>query len=284
MLPVEARLVTAISDGIEISALDWGGDGPSLLLAHPNGFPAGVFDPLARELRDQFRPIAVDVRGNGASAAPADLASCTFSNGARDVLAVLDVLGITELVVLGHSMGGAVALIADSMRPGLLRKVLLCEAIAFPASEHEAGTGGGLAGGARKRRAVWPDRATVLASYGSRPPLAALDPSVLAAYVQYGFRDRDDGSIELECAPEVEATYFEHAGRVDGALRAFDHLAVIDAPVTVVNGIDTNLPRDWFEMQANAARTTRLEVPGSHFFVQEHTDGTAALVREHLAW
>src|SRR5207244_3088448 len=39
-------------DGLTIGALDWGGDGPPLVLLHPNGFCAGVFDPLARLLRD----------------------------------------------------------------------------------------------------------------------------------------------------------------------------------------------------------------------------------------
>ena len=37
------------------------------LLLHPNGFCAGFFDPLARRLRDTFRPIGVDLRGHGGS-------------------------------------------------------------------------------------------------------------------------------------------------------------------------------------------------------------------------
>ncbi len=41
-------------DGLRIAALDWGGDGPPLLLLHPNGFCAGLFDPLARRLRDDL--------------------------------------------------------------------------------------------------------------------------------------------------------------------------------------------------------------------------------------
>ena len=56
---------------------------------------------------------------------------------------------------------------------------------------------------ARSRRAVWPDRETVRSSYAGRPPMNVLEPDALAAYVQYGFRDRDDGQVELACAPEV---------------------------------------------------------------------------------
>ncbi len=280
--------VTVEHDGLELAALDWGGDGPPLLLQHPNGFCAGVFDPLAQQLRDDYRPIAVDVRGHGASARPADLADCTFLNGARDVLAVLDALGVREVVALGHSLGGAVTVLVDWLRPGTVRKALLCEAIAFPVPPHGDGRGEGrtnpMAELARRRRAVWPDRATVVASYGSRPPLAVMEPAVLAAYVRYGFRDRPDGTVELACEPEVEARFFEAASDPEGAQLAFDRLQGARFPVTVVASEGTDLQPAWFFEQAQRAGGTYHEVAGTHFFVQEDTDRAAALVREHLAW
>ena len=45
-----------------------------------------------------------------------------------------------------------------------------------------------------------------------------LEPDALAAYVRYGFHDRDDGQVELACAPEVEARCFEAAAEPEGAL------------------------------------------------------------------
>ena len=210
-------------DGLRIHALDWGGDGPPLLLQHPNGFCAGFFDPLARELRDGFRPIGVDVRGHGESERPRDLADCTFPNATGDVLAVLDTLSVDEVLAVGHSMGGAVSILLDAVRPGIVRKALLCEAIAFPIDglrDRPSGAPNVMADVARGRRAVWADRDTVRASYASRPPMNALEPAALDAYLQYGFRDRADGQIELACEPEVEAAWFEAAGQPDGAAGA----------------------------------------------------------------
>jgi pimeloyl-ACP methyl ester carboxylesterase len=282
---VDPQQVTVRSDGNEIAALDWGGDGPPLLLQHPNGFCAGVFDPLARALRGEFRPIGVDIRGHGGSTAPDDLAECTFAAGARDVLAVLDALGIDEIVALGQSMGGGVALIADSMRPGIVRKVLLCEAIAFP---RLGPSGGGndnpMVAAARKRRAQWPDRATATASYATRPPLGVMERAALEGYVRYGFRDRTDGTVELACQPEVEARYYQSAGEADGASLAYAHLRAIAAPVAVVAGSDTNLDPRWFVDQAQVAGGTHRVVAGTHFFVQEDTARAADLVRAHLSW
>ncbi|MFI5048155.1 MAG: alpha/beta fold hydrolase [Acidimicrobiia bacterium] len=283
---MEPHVRTVEHDGLVIAALDWGGDGPPLLLQHPNGFCAGVFDPLARRLRGEYRPIGVDVRGHGASDAPGDLSACTFVHAARDVLAVLDALGLDQVVALGQSLGGAAVVILDSLRPGVVHKALLCEAIAFEVLPTGRTGANPMAAAARRRRAVWPDRATVVESYGSRPPLDLLEPEALAAYVRWGFRDLADGTVTLACAPEVEARFFEAATEPDGAAFAFAHLAALQerVPVTVVSSASTNLPQQMFVEQALRTGGEHRRVEGSHFFVQEDTARAAALVREHLSW
>jgi pimeloyl-ACP methyl ester carboxylesterase len=286
LAPVEPHVVAVEHDGLAIAALDWGGDGPPLLLQHPNGFCAGVFDPLAHELRGEYRPIAVDVRGHGTSEAPADLAACTFVNAARDVLAVLDALELEQVVALGQSLGGAAVVILDSLRPGVVRKALLCEAIAFEVPPRGSMGPNPMAQAARRRRRVWPDRGAVLASYGSRPPLDRMEPAALEAYVRWGFRDCPDGTIALACDPDVEARFFEAAAEPDGGPFAFAHLPALEArvPVTVVSSAGTNLPQEMFVEHALRTGGAHHEVDGTHFFVQEDTAGAAALVREHLSW
>ena len=272
-------------DGLRIHALDWGGDGPPLLLQHPNGFCAGFFDPLARVLRDEFRPIGVDVRGHGDSERPRDLADCTFPTATGDVLAVLDALGVDEVRAVGHSMGGAVSILLDALRPGIVRRALLCEAIAFPIDGLRDRPSGAPERHGRHRaadRAVWADRDIVRASYASRPPMNALEPAALDAYVRYGFRDRADGQVELACAPEIEAAWFEAAGQPDGAAGAFAHLEKYRGEAVVLFGEESNLPAEVFEEQAATMGAPCIGLTGSHFFPQEDTGRMAALVREHL--
>jgi pimeloyl-ACP methyl ester carboxylesterase len=273
-------------EGLTIGALDWGGDGPPLVLLHPNGFCAGVFDPLARLLRDEFRPIGIDLRGHGTSDAPSTYEDCGFVAAAGDVVAMLDHLGLDEVVLLGESLGGGTGILVDRLQPGRVRRLLLCEAIAM------AGVGGlpgaegenHMAAMARRRRAVWVDRASVRESYGSRPPLNVMEPAALDGYVRWGFRDRPDGQVELSCAPEVEAWFFECGTRPDGAPASFDHLASLHAEVTIVAADGTDLPDGMFAAQAERARVELLTVHGTHFFVQEDAARAAGLVREHLAW
>ncbi|HSO95398.1 MAG TPA: alpha/beta hydrolase [Acidimicrobiia bacterium] len=290
-LTAEPTPRTVERDGLRIAALDWGGDGEPLLLLHPNGFGAGLFDPLARRLTDRFHPIGVDLRGHGGTDVPPDTGDgYAFWRLAGDVAAVLDHLGVDRWVALGESLGGGVCSALDELRPGATRRLMLCEAIAFDLAaagrDRAPGTGPGepnsMAAIARRRRAVWPDRATVLASYGARPPLDALAPEALEAYVRWGFVDRPDGRVELACPPEAEATLFEVTAIDDGAPAAWRHLDALTAPATVLAGTRSDLPVDWFRAQADRAHAPFVLVDGGHFFLQEDTDRAERLVREHL--
>ena len=292
----EPEALVVEHDGLRIAALDWGGDGPPLLLLHPNGFCAGFFDPLARRLTDTFRPIGVDLRGHGDSDTPTDLTTgLGFEAMAADVAAVLDHLGVggagSGIVGLGESLGGGVLTLVDRLRPGLFHRLMLCEAIAFDADALGArppGSGPGDGGNfmamiARKRRAVWPSREEVRASYGSRAPLDELAPEALDAYVRWGFADTATGEVELACAPEVEATIFEISNSAGGAADAWLHLSDLTASMVVANGTRSNLPAPWFAAQADRIGCPHVEVDGGHFFLQEDTARAEALVREHLA-
>ena len=293
----EPRPFTITNDGLRIAALDWGGDGQPLLLLHPNGFCAGLFDPLARRLPGRFRSIGVDLRGHGGTDEPATIEGYAYERMAGDVLAVLDALRIESVVALGESLGGGVAVVVDRIRPGAVERLLLCEAIAFdtgaisPRPPEGASTVPGRPGEnsnfmatiARKRRAVWPDRETMVASYGARPPMNELAPEALEAYVRWGTVERSDGQVELACRPEAEATVFEVSSNERGARDAWGHLASLHATATVVAGTRSNLPADWFAAQAERAGCPFLQLDGGHFFVQEDTARADALVREWLS-
>lgn len=263
------------------------------MLLHPNGFCAGFFHPLARRLRDHFRPVGVDLRGHGATDVPTQPGGLAYARMAADVLAVLDELGTDQVVALGVSLGGGVATVVDELRPGVLRKLVLCEAIAFDLGNRSDGTrirddadgqhGNRMSAQARKRTRVFPSRAAVLERYRRRDPLTSLAPEALEAYVRWGFHDRPDGHVELACPPEVEAAIFEMAGDPEGAPRAWAHLEALTCPADVLYGTDSDLPPDWFEAQAQRAGAVAEAIPGGHFFLFEDIDRGTAVVRDHMS-
>jgi pimeloyl-ACP methyl ester carboxylesterase len=79
---------------------------PPLVLIHGAGGSHRHWPLEARELPGR-RVIAVDLPGHGDSPGPGRR---TVAEYARDLLALLDALALARAVVVGHSMGGAIAL------------------------------------------------------------------------------------------------------------------------------------------------------------------------------
>jgi pimeloyl-ACP methyl ester carboxylesterase len=281
---VSPKAVEVDHDGIRIAGLDWGGNGPPLVLVHPTGFPAGFFDPIARRLVDAgaFRVVGVDLRGHGASDKPAEPALYTYELMATDVVAFLDGLGLDAVNALGQSLGGGVATLVDQLQPGRITNLMLCEGIAHPVIDRPEGHDNFMASIARKRRPIWASRQAMVESYGSRPPLNELAPEALAAYIEWGTVERSDGQVELACAPEIEATVFEAAAAPSGAAAAWAHLPELTADAVVLAGNRSDLPQEWFREQAVRAGAPFIAVDGGHFFLQEDTDRGVSLVQQHL--
>ena len=119
-MPVHPQLVTI--HGHRRAYLH-GGAGPVLLLIHGIGGSSRTWQPVLPLLADRCTVIAPDLLGHGASAKPrADYSLGGFANGMRDLLAVL---GVERATVVGHSLGGGVALQLAYQYPQLCERLVL---------------------------------------------------------------------------------------------------------------------------------------------------------------
>lgn len=222
------------ADGVEIATYRFGGDGPPLLLAHATGFHGRCWLPLASRLTDRFSVWAVDHRGHGDSGKDPRGVYDDWSVFVDDMLRVIDGLGGGVWSGVGHSMGGAVLLMAEARRPGTFSSLCCYEPVVIPPgmlAQAPGGTGSSMSDLARKRRAVFESRAAARSNYASKPPFATFDPDALDAYVEYGFVDCDEG-VTLACAREDEASVYEGAASND----SWELLGQVRVPVTVLGG------------------------------------------------
>ncbi|MBZ4422432.1 alpha/beta hydrolase [Myxococcus sp. RHST-1-4] len=81
-------------------------------------------------LRRSRRAVALDLRGHGKSAPPAD-GDISVEDFARDIEAVVDALGLQRFVLVGHSMGGAVCAAYAGLHPDRVAGLFLLD----PASD-----------------------------------------------------------------------------------------------------------------------------------------------------
>ena len=263
---------------LTLAVYDWGGDGDPVLLAHATGFHGRVWEPVARRLVAAGRRVwSFDFRGHGDSDQSPN--GYHWDGFADDLLAVVDALdlaGDPTLLAAGHSKGAAALLLTEQRVPGTFARLWCYEPIVIPADEPgDPQPDFPLAVGARRRRATWASSEEALESYGSRPPLDALDPEALRAYVEHGLHRRDDGMLELKCRPEDEAEVYA----MQFAHRAYRGLATVRCPTVVACGENTNaIPSKLAAMLVDRLPDAQLEVmPGlGHFGPLQDPDAAVA--------
>jgi pimeloyl-ACP methyl ester carboxylesterase len=101
---------------------DDNGSGPALMFLHGGASDRTFWDPQLAYFRRRFRLVVPDLRGHGASPAPGG--EYTVPAFAGDVAALADAIGIRAATVIGHSLGGLVALALPALHPGVAARVV----------------------------------------------------------------------------------------------------------------------------------------------------------------
>ncbi|MBW5247715.1 alpha/beta hydrolase [Streptomyces sp. P01-B04] len=114
------------TNGVELDVAI-AGDGPAVLLLH--GFPHTwqLWSGIMGRLSGQYRVIAPDLRGFGASERAVD--GYDAGTLAADAEGLLDALGETSAAVVGIDAGAAPAAMLALRRPGLVRRLVVMEAL-----------------------------------------------------------------------------------------------------------------------------------------------------------
>jgi pimeloyl-ACP methyl ester carboxylesterase len=100
------------------------GQGPPLVLLHGLFGSARNWGAVQKALAGDYRVVALDLRNHGASPhAP----GMDYAAQAADVAETLATLGIERAVVLGHSMGGKVAMMLALMQPESIERLIIAD-------------------------------------------------------------------------------------------------------------------------------------------------------------
>lgn len=263
-------------DGTRIAYRELG-DGPAMLLVH--GWPTSSF--LWRHVMPTFaerhRVIAVDLPGFGASDKPAE-ARYDFNYFERAIDSFLVAVGVDRVAVVGHDLGGPIAMhwalarLERVTRIGLLNTLLYPE---FSSAVTEFVTE--LMTPAGAERLTSPGGLAEIMRFGVSDPNVITDE--IAAAVAAPFRSDEDRST------------LARAGYGLG-LRGFAEIAAglgsIACPVAVAYGAaDQILPdvADTFErLQRDVPHAQITKLPGvGHFVTEEAPDAVSAALASFVA-
>ena len=115
-------------NGADLYYEDSGGEGDAVLFVPGLVWGTRLFRYQVAALRDQFRCVTVEPRGQGRSAVTRD--GYELDNLARDLAELIEGLALSPCHLVGHSLGGSVAVRVAIRRPKPVRSLALLDATA----------------------------------------------------------------------------------------------------------------------------------------------------------
>ena len=261
----------------------FGGAGEPLVFAHANGYPPGSYRRLLSPLTGQFsvsgyrhRPLWSDE--------PAPLRA-DWHLFARDLNHALAQAFDEPVWLMGHSLGGVVALLAAIREPDRYRGLILLDPV-FLGWRKTLGLNLAPRGqlkrlpmirGALRRPQQFADRQAAFDFHRGKRAFQGLSDAVLWDYIEAGTLAADDG-VKLAWSGAWEAAVYASVPLVWPRLRR------LQMPTLGLRGAGSDLLtpaalQRWQRLQPDVQLDT---LPGGHLFPLEHPEATAARVLDFL--
>jgi pimeloyl-ACP methyl ester carboxylesterase len=269
-----------VNAGNPLNYLEWGSpDAPPLVLIHGlRGF-AYSWRSTAERLAEQYRCIALNLRSHGDSG-PTPERELTFGLYVTDVEALAAQLQLARFPIVGHSLGGRVAMAYAAAHPERVQGIVVVDIAPGLTDE-------GAMGIKRGMEATPPDFASwdeaVDFSIHSRPSIPA---ATVAEWAPYTFRRQPDGKVTWKHDPLLREEWLGPGLPPRAKAHLWNELGQIQCPMLLIKGETTNqLTPELCERMVSSVRDGRwVEIPNtSHFVQHENLEGFLAEVEPFLA-
>ncbi|NWG01252.1 MAG: alpha/beta hydrolase [Syntrophaceae bacterium] len=121
----EPKMIRAKGDGVQIQLALWEGKEKEILCIHGITANSRFWDCLASALSPSHRIIAMDLRGRGLSDKPP--MGYSIEHHCKDVLALMDNLGLDRPILMGHSLGAFISLVFAAQFPKKVDRLILVD-------------------------------------------------------------------------------------------------------------------------------------------------------------
>jgi pimeloyl-ACP methyl ester carboxylesterase len=261
-----------LDGSLKLHYLDWGGDGPPLVMLHGLSGHARTWDHTAAALRDRYRVFALDQRGHGDSDWAGEYG---FALMTGDLLGFLDTLDLREVTLMGLSMGGIVSFLFAASHPDRVSRLLVLDIgpeIAPAGAQHIAAT--------LAANDVFESEEEAFAQARAANPRPT--DQALRHRVANNLRQRPDGKLTFKS---------DKAVRRPGAIQ--DHSTeelwaawrAVSCPVLLIRGNDSDVfsAETALRMLAENANASLAVVPDcGHSITLDNPQGLLAVVRPWL--
>lgn len=244
--------------GVEVAYVDSGGEGPPVVLLHGLSSWIGFWEHQFPALAKNHRVLALDLPGYGASGRPD--APYTPSWYARIVAAWMTAIGLHSAAIVGHSMGGQIALELALRDPARVQALVLSAPSGIERFQ--------------PTHATWMER-----YWTERRALESTEQELRFAFTELAFGRVDAGverllreRVQMRGTPELVGTSLAVSRSVGGMLRepVWQRLGDIGAPTLIVFGADDRMiPNPMFTggRPRQVAEAARNAIPSSELVI-----------------
>jgi pimeloyl-ACP methyl ester carboxylesterase len=223
-------------NGLNLSYLQWGSeDAPPMLLFPGSGAVSAGWESVAPAFAKHYRVISFDMRGQGFSDWDPNKQYNVMTHVA-DMKEAVHQLGLKNIIVMGHSMGGNEAVVyAAEDAANVIALIAEDGGYMLPGSTHADRRAQDAKAGIPQRPAPKTEFATwdeVLASMIYAPP------GTRELEAENRFRKTDDGRYVARMDPSVIATEEADSMMQPGATAPFAKR--VTCPAMVIRGMDDN--------------------------------------------
>jgi 3-oxoadipate enol-lactonase len=237
---------------------------PPLVFINPLGCDLRVWTDVACILKPEFRVVRYDKRGHGLSESGPDLAE--MADYARDLAALLAVLGIGRAAIVGISIGGVIAQEFCRQRPDLVAALVLCDTAAKIGTDES-----------------WDDRIAAV----ERGGIESVAGPILERWFTADFRNQraaEFAGFRAMLTRTPKQGYLAACGALKRAdLRPF--VSLIEAPtLCLVGDEDGSTPAALVRQTAGLIKGSRFEIVenAGHLPNVEKPAAVARLIAEHV--
>ncbi|MDZ7728569.1 MAG: alpha/beta hydrolase [Dehalococcoidia bacterium] len=112
------------NDGAALSYTDQGNGRPIFLFVHGWATDRSIWDPQVEDLSHGYRCIAIDLRGRGESS---PVPPFGIQSAVHDIGALIEHLGVGPVIVVGHDLGGIIALELNRTYPQFVCGIVMAD-------------------------------------------------------------------------------------------------------------------------------------------------------------
>jgi pimeloyl-ACP methyl ester carboxylesterase len=251
-------------NGVGLAVHEWPGRGPAVVAVHGLTANHTCWASLADALAPDVRLVAYDLRGRGESDKPAT--GYSLATHGEDLAGLLDHLGLSRPVVIGHSLGAHIALRFAVTRPRRVARLILVDGGLDVRPE----VLDSLAPAIGRLGVEFPSLSAFLDRMRGLPMFAGRWNDYLERYFRYDVEALASGAVRAKAARQAIEEELRSLAR---ERMWVDHhqvrcpTLIVRAPDGLLTATDCLMTREEARAMARAVpRSTLVEVPGTNHY------------------